>query len=143
LGESIDHPNGHAVKTLESKETRAQRNDADNAQFSFCCTSTNAGWRFQDRHPAFSYPPLGPEMLNNSAAYCVKRYREFMRGIIVRNICVEDLVALRHLQAVEGYLDLGMFEEADEELRELDPAWFALEQTVSLQLRVLTGLNRD
>jgi len=66
-----------------------------------------------------------------------------MRGIIVRNICVEDLVALRHLQAVEGYLDLGMFEEADEELRELDPAWFALEQTVSLQLRVLTGLNRD
>src|ERR1043165_5197310 len=25
LGESIDHPNGHAVKTLESKETRAQR----------------------------------------------------------------------------------------------------------------------
>jgi hypothetical protein len=41
LGESIDHPNGHAVKTLESKETRAQGNDADNAQFSLCCTSTS------------------------------------------------------------------------------------------------------
>ena len=25
LGESIDHPTGHAVETLESKETRAQR----------------------------------------------------------------------------------------------------------------------
>jgi len=25
LGESIDHPNGHAVKTLESKETKAQK----------------------------------------------------------------------------------------------------------------------
>jgi hypothetical protein len=27
LGESIDHPNGHAVKTLESKETRASKNE--------------------------------------------------------------------------------------------------------------------
>jgi hypothetical protein len=27
LGESIDHPTGHAVKTLESKETKAQRNE--------------------------------------------------------------------------------------------------------------------
>jgi hypothetical protein len=27
LGASIDHPNGHAVKTLESKETEAQRNE--------------------------------------------------------------------------------------------------------------------
>lgn len=66
-----------------------------------------------------------------------------MRGIIVRNICLEDLVALQHLQAVEGYIDLGLFEEAEEELRELDPAWFALEQTISLQLRVLAGLSGD
>jgi len=27
LGESIDHPTGHAVKTLKSKEIRAQRNE--------------------------------------------------------------------------------------------------------------------
>jgi len=35
-----------------------------------------------------------------------------------------------------------MFEEADEELCELDPAWLALEQTLSLQLRVYAGLNQ-
>jgi hypothetical protein len=49
--------------------------------------------------------------------------------------------AVRRLLAVEGYLDLAMFEEAAEELRELDPAWFTLDQTVSLQLRVLAGLK--
>jgi len=65
-----------------------------------------------------------------------------MRGIIVKTINVEDVQALRHLQAVEGYVDLGMFEEAEEELRALDPRWFALEETLSLQLRVLAGLNQ-
>ena len=52
------------------------------------------------------------------------------------------LQTLRHLQAVEGYADLGMYEEADAELRELDRAWLALEQTLSLQLRVYAGLNQ-
>lgn len=65
-----------------------------------------------------------------------------MRGIIVKNIAVEDLEAMRHLQAVEGYVDLGMFEEAAEELHALGPAWFALNRTLSLQLRVLAGLSR-
>ena len=66
-----------------------------------------------------------------------------MRGVIVRQISAEEFQAMRHLQATEGYLDLGMFEEAAEELRELDPAWFALEQTLSLQLRVFAGLSEN
>jgi hypothetical protein len=66
-----------------------------------------------------------------------------MREIIIRDITLEDFLALRHLQAVEGYVDLGMFEEAAEELRELDPAWFALERTLSLQLRVFAGLTQS
>jgi hypothetical protein len=65
-----------------------------------------------------------------------------MREIIIRSISPEDFQELRRLQATEGYLDLGMFEEAAEELRELDPAWFALEQTLSLQLRVFAGLSQ-
>ena len=65
-----------------------------------------------------------------------------MRGIIVKTISVEDVQALRHLQAVEGYVDLGMFEAAEEELQALDPAWFALDQILSLQLRVCVGLNQ-
>lgn len=64
-----------------------------------------------------------------------------MRGIIINSVSPEDFQALRRLQATEGYLDLGMFAEAAEELEQLDPAWFALEQTVSLQLRILAGLN--
>ena len=66
-----------------------------------------------------------------------------MRGIIVKTIRVEDVQALRHLQAVEGYVDLGMFEAAEEELQALDPAWFALDQILSLQLRVFAGLNQS
>ena len=66
-----------------------------------------------------------------------------MRGIIVKTISVEDVQALRHLQAVEGYVDLGMFEAAEEELQALDPAWFALDQILSLQLRVFAGLNQS
>jgi hypothetical protein len=65
-----------------------------------------------------------------------------MRGVIIRSISPEEVQALRHLQAVEGYADLGMFEEADAELCQLDPSWFALEQTLSLQLRVYAGLSQ-
>jgi len=66
-----------------------------------------------------------------------------MRGFIIRDITIEEIQAARCLQAVEGYADLGMFEEAEAELRELDPAWFASQQVLSLQLRILTGLNGD
>ena len=65
-----------------------------------------------------------------------------MRGIIIRSISPEVMQALRHLQAVEGYLDLGMFEEADAEFGELDPAWLGSEQILSLQLRVYAGLSQ-
>ena len=65
-----------------------------------------------------------------------------MRGLIIKHVNPEDMQAMRRLRATEGYLELGMFEEAAEELRELDPAWFALGQTVTLQLRVLAGLNQ-
>lgn len=64
-----------------------------------------------------------------------------MRGIIVRNVSIEEIVAARCLQAVEGYLELGMFQEAEEELRGLDPAWFASQRVLSLQLRVIAGLT--
>jgi hypothetical protein len=65
-----------------------------------------------------------------------------MRGIIIKTVSAEDVQAVRRLQATEGYLELGMFEEAEEELRALDPAWFALEQTRLLQLRVFAGLSQ-
>ena len=66
-----------------------------------------------------------------------------MRGVIIRSISVEDAKNLRRLRAIEGYVDLGMFEEAEEELQALDPAWFALDQILSLQLRVSAGLNQS
>jgi hypothetical protein len=65
-----------------------------------------------------------------------------MRGFIFKSVSADDVQAIRRLQATEGYLELGMFEEAAEELRDLDPAWFALEQTLTLQLRVLAGLTQ-
>jgi hypothetical protein len=65
-----------------------------------------------------------------------------MRGIIIKTVSAEDVQAVRRLQATEGYLELGMFEEAEEELWGLDPAWFALEQTRLLQLRVFAGLSQ-
>jgi len=47
---------GYAVKTLELKETRAQRTRDGNAQFSLCCTSTAMpDDDSQDRHPAFCF----------------------------------------------------------------------------------------
>ena len=58
-------------------------------------------------------------------------------------ISFEQIQAVRQLQAAEGYADLGMFEEAAQELRELDPAWFALEPTLALELRVYAGLDQS
>jgi len=66
-----------------------------------------------------------------------------MRGIIIRSASPEDVQNVRRLLAVEGYIDLGMFEEAEEELRDLDPAWFALGRTLQLQLRVLAALGHS
>ncbi len=72
----------------------------------------------------------------------VKRYKDIMRGIIIKTIDPDEVQAFRRLQATEGYLELGMFEEAEEELRALDPVWFALAQTRSLQLRVFARLSQ-
>ena len=65
-----------------------------------------------------------------------------MRGILIRSISAEDAQNLRRLRAIEGYVDLGMFEEAEEELQALDPAWFALGEIQSLQLRIFAALSR-
>ena len=48
----------------------------------------------------------------------------------------------QHLQAAEGYIELGMFQEADAELRELDPACPIVEQTVVLKLCVYAGTQQ-
>jgi len=48
----------------------------------------------------------------------------------------------RHLVAAEGYLDLGMYREAGLELEALEPACFALEETLVLQLCVYAGLKQ-
>ena len=65
-----------------------------------------------------------------------------MRGFIISSISLEELQALRCLRAVEGYFDLGMVQDAEAELRELDPVWFAFQQILSLQLRVYSGLSQ-
>jgi len=48
----------------------------------------------------------------------------------------------RRLLAAEGYIDLGMYKEADAELRALDPGCFALEDTLVLQLCIYAGMHR-
>jgi hypothetical protein len=65
-----------------------------------------------------------------------------MREIVIKSITADDMPAIRHLQAAEGYLDLGMFTEAEVELHDLDPDWFAFEQVLLLQSRVHAGLNQ-
>ena len=64
-----------------------------------------------------------------------------MRGTIIRSVSLEEYLAFRTLEAIEGYVDLGMFEEAEEELLDLDPVWLAFEQILTLRSRVYAGLN--
>ena len=120
--------------------------------------------RFQNRHPAFffsgeencrggragrkfprrSHPsrtPLQLPFVEEPAPAFVKP-TEVMRGIIITSVSLEEVLALRCLRAVEGYVDLGMFQEAEAELSQLDPAWLASEQTLSLQMRVCAGLSQ-
>jgi hypothetical protein len=65
-----------------------------------------------------------------------------MRGIIIKSVSPEDAQNVRRLMAVEGYIDLGLFQEAEEELRGVSPSWFALESVLQLQSRVYAGLSR-
>jgi len=53
-----------------------------------------------------------------------------------------DLQHVRRLLAAEGYIDLEMYAAAAAELRKLDPGFFALEQTLVLQLSVYAGLHQ-
>ena len=64
-----------------------------------------------------------------------------MRRIIISSITPEEAQTVRRLLAVEGYADLGMFEEAEEELQGLSSRWFAFEEVLNLQSRVYAGLN--
>ena len=66
-----------------------------------------------------------------------------MRRIIISSVTQEDAQNMRRLLAVEGYADLGMFEEAEEELRGLSSRWFAFEEVLQLQSRVYAGLNQS
>ena len=95
----------------------------------------------QDRHPAFFFSRSA--QLKNPAAALVKCSTGIMRRFIIRSVSPEEMHAMRCLRAAEGYLDLEMFQEAEEELRELDPTWFALDHTLSLQLRVFAGLSQS
>jgi len=98
--------------------------------------------------PRLTYGPASTgrlyiiNVLNNRVIHFVQCCGVIMRGIIIKSITPKDAQNLRRLQAIEGYIDLGMFEEAGEELRDLDPAWFALGRTIQLQLRVLAALSQ-
>ena len=48
----------------------------------------------------------------------------------------------RRLLAAEGYIELEMYAEAQAELQQLDPGYFALEQTVVMQLCTWAGLHK-
>lgn len=49
---------------------------------------------------------------------------------------------LRHLMAAEGYVELGMYEEADTELEEMSPLCRHLAQVLTLKLCVYAGLKK-
>ena len=65
-----------------------------------------------------------------------------MRANIINAASEVDTRPARHLLATEGYIDLGMYQEAATELLQLDPAYFALEETLVLQLCVYAGLQQ-
>src|SRR5438105_2017981 len=70
-----------------------------------------------------------------------RRIGEIMRTISIPLTDPEELAQARRLLAAEGYVDLGMFKEADGELRQLAPRWFNFEQTLRVQLHVYAGLG--
>ena len=65
-----------------------------------------------------------------------------MRQTIINTGSAVESEHARRLLAVEGYIDLGMYGEAAAELGALDPACFALEQTLISQLCVYAGLHQ-
>ena len=65
-----------------------------------------------------------------------------MRGFIISSGGPDDIGHIRHLLAAEGYVELGMYEEAEEELHEVDARWFVFQETLALQLRICAGLQQ-
>src|SRR4051794_19394747 len=53
-----------------------------------------------------------------------------------------DIPQAKHLLAAEGYIELGMYGEAGDELDQLDAICSTLEQTLVLQLCVFAGLQQ-
>ena len=52
------------------------------------------------------------------------------------------LMLTRHLQAAEGYVELGMFLDANAELEEIDPDLRAAPEVLAVRLGIYTGLKR-
>lgn len=48
----------------------------------------------------------------------------------------------RHLTAAQGYLELQMFSEANEELAEIDPGIWHLPEIVGVRIDIFGGLER-
>jgi tetratricopeptide (TPR) repeat protein len=49
---------------------------------------------------------------------------------------------VRRLRAVEGYIELGMYEEADFEIEQIDPAWPAVSRILALKLCIYAGMAK-
>jgi hypothetical protein len=77
-----------------------------------------------------------PSFAEQRRVNLVKTVEGIVRGIIIKTVSPEDVRTIQRLLAVEGYMDLGMFQEAEEELRGLNPRWFAFEQVLRLHSRV-------
>jgi tetratricopeptide (TPR) repeat protein len=82
--------------------------------------------------------------LNNdtTSPVAVDRKKKIMRHKSIESGLALNSEHARHLLAVEGYLELEMYREAAAELRELEPACFALEETLVLQLCVYAGMQQ-
>jgi hypothetical protein len=58
-------------------------------------------------------------------------------GFITKSVESPDT---RRLRAVEGYIELGMYDEADREIEEIDPARPAVSRVLVLKLCIYAGL---
>jgi tetratricopeptide (TPR) repeat protein len=63
------------------------------------------------------------------------------KGMITAEVALSPADA-RHLCAAEGYIELGMFGEADAELQEIDPACPIVEETIVLKLCIYAGTQQ-
>src|ERR1700730_10591066 len=78
------------------------------------CRSGRVGLTFSHRVRHGSHDIFPELALNKRRAEFVRGFGGFMRGIIIKSVSPEDLQTVRRLRAIEGYVDLGMFPEAEE-----------------------------